>query len=136
MYRSTEQGSTRKRFLWILMAPCEITTWNYPKIVKTVKSNFLPLRVSRYRNLISLNSLKIFFKFLQHLFLEDFLKFQQIFSENFLKGLVNRSIKCYLAIAQILVIVYPTFLENFLFFVEFPHISFNISSYLNIFAIS
>ncbi len=25
----------RKRFLWILMAPCESTSWNYPKTVET-----------------------------------------------------------------------------------------------------
>ncbi len=74
----TEQGSTKKRFPWILMAPCESTTWNYPKTVETAKLIFLPLRVSRYKNLILPNSLKIFFKFLQHSFPEVFLKFQQI----------------------------------------------------------
>ncbi len=58
------------------------------------------------------------------------------FSENVLKSLVQVSVQFYLSIAQILHIVYPKFLENFLIFVRFPHISFNISSHLNIFAIS
>ncbi len=54
------------------------------------------------------------------------------FSENFLKSLVQISIQFYLSIAQILVLVYLKFLENFLIFVRCPHISFNISSLLNI----
>ncbi len=32
LYRSTEQAGTRKHFPWILMAPCESTTWNYLKL--------------------------------------------------------------------------------------------------------
>ncbi len=58
------------------------------------------------------------------------------FSENFLKSLVQIFIQFYLSIAQILVIVYPKSLENFLIFVGFPHISFNISSHFNIFTVS
>ncbi len=58
------------------------------------------------------------------------------FSENFLKSLVQISIQFYLSTVQILVIVYPKFSKNFLIFVGFPHISFNISSYLNILPIS
>ncbi len=42
------------------------------------------------------------------------------------------SIKLYLRITQILIIVYPKFPENFLFFVEFPETLFKISSHLNI----
>ncbi len=72
-------GGTKKHFPSNLMVPRERTTRHYPKTVKTAKSIFLPLRVSRYRNLISLNSPKSFFKFLQHSFPEVFPKFQQIF---------------------------------------------------------
>ncbi len=43
------------------------------------------------------------------------------------------SIKFYLRITPILVIVYPKFPENFLLFVAFPQIFFQVSSYLNIF---
>ncbi len=108
LYRSTEQGGTRIHFPWILMEPCESTTWNYPKTVDTAKSIFLLLRVSRYRNLISLNSIKSFFKFLRHSFPEVFLKFQQIFPK-FLQKFSQDLDKFYLRIAQILVIVYPNF---------------------------
>ncbi len=58
------------------------------------------------------------------------------FSKNFLKNLIRTSIQFYLSIVQILVIVYLKFLENFLIFVGFPHISFNISSHRDIFPIS
>ncbi len=58
------------------------------------------------------------------------------FSLNFLKSLVQISIRFYLSIAQIFFIVYLKFLENFLIFVGCPHISFNISYHLNIFAIN
>ncbi len=58
------------------------------------------------------------------------------FSENCLKSLLQISVQFYLSIVQILVIVYLKFLENFLRFVGCSHSSFDISSYLNIFAIS
>ncbi len=48
--------------------------------------------------------------------------------EIFEKNLVTISIKFYLRIAQILVIVY----QNFLFFVEFPQVFIKISSHLTI----
>ncbi len=63
LYRSIEQGGTRKRFPWILIALCESTTWNYPKTAETAKLIFLPLRVSRFRNLILLNSQKFSLNF-------------------------------------------------------------------------
>ncbi len=61
--------------------------------------------------------------------------FQEI-STNFSKNLVKISIKFYLRIAQILVIVYQKFPKYFLFFVKFPQISIKISSYFSIFTIS
>ncbi len=39
-YQSTEQGDTRKRFPWILIATCESITWNYLKTEETAKSIF------------------------------------------------------------------------------------------------
>ncbi len=67
---------------------------------------------------------------------ESFPKISTNFSENFLKNLVKISIKFYFKIAQNLIIVYPKFVENCFFFVEFPQIFIKISSHLNIFTIS
>ncbi len=55
--------------------------------------------------------------------LESFSEISTNFFENFLKNLVKISIKLYFRIAQILLVVYPNFTENFLFFPEFPQIS-------------
>ncbi len=63
---------------------------------------------------------------------ESFPEISAKFSENFLKNLVTKSIKLFLRICQILVIVYPTFSENFLVFLEFTQIFIKISSLLNI----
>ncbi len=81
-----------------------------------------------------LDYLKIFF--IIYTFIpESFPEISTNFFENFLKNLVKISIKFYLKTDQILVIVYPKFPENYLFFVEFHLISIKISSHLNIFTI-
>ncbi len=74
--------------------------------------------------------LKIFATFVPESFLENLINL----SENFAKNLVKISIKFSLKTVQILVIVvYPKFPENFLFFVEFSQIFIKISSHFNIF---
>ncbi len=63
-----------------------------------------------------------------------FHKYYRKFTNNFLKNLVRISIKFYGRIAQILVIVYPKFSENFLFLVEFLKFSIKILLHLSIFS--
>ncbi len=71
---------------------------------------------------------KFFFNFATFI-PESFLEISANFSENFLKNLVKIAIKFYLRIVQILVILYPKFLENDLFFLEFPQIFIKILSH-------
>ncbi len=80
-------------------------TWNkiYPKLPK----DFLYL----FSICVFLNFEKIVAAFIS----ESFPEISTNFSENFLKNLVNISIKIYLRIAQILLVVYPKSSENFLF---------------------
>ncbi len=66
---------------------------------------------------------------------KNFLEICTNFPKNFLKNVVKISIKFYLRIAQILLIVYPKFPEKFFRFVDFPRISITISSHLIIFTI-
>ncbi len=73
------------------------------------------VRSSKIRDLTGTKNIKYIIKKLK-------LKYVGHIKRNFLKDIVKISIKRYLKIAQILVIVYPKFSENFLFFLEFPQI--------------
>ncbi len=67
---------------------------------------------------------------------ESFPEISTNFSKNFPKNLVKILKKFCLRTAQIFVIIYPKFPENFNYSVEFPEIIIKISLHLNIFTIS
>ncbi len=108
------------------------TMWKYylklPYNCGNCKINFFAIKGVWNRNLILLNSLKIFFKFLQHSFPEIFLKFNTFFRKFFQKFSQDLD-KILLENCLIFVTVYPKFLENFLFLVEFPDIIFPLIFY-------